>query len=93
MTLDRNGQFVYVCDQEWNLKAAQVACRQLGFKFGLVVTNGSMFNTGRDEDDDSYEMSMNKVHCNGSESSLAECQHETNFGCKQKNFGGLVCSG
>ncbi|KAI8510850.1 Angiopoietin 4 [Branchiostoma belcheri] len=72
--------FGTVCDDRWDLKDAQVVCRQLGFGKALAG-DGKIWLDG--------------VDCEGSETSLGDC-HSAHFGhsdCSHKEDAGVVCEG
>ena len=58
-----------VCDTSWDIRDANVTCRQLGFKGAEAAPLRSAFGlrSGRSW--------MDQVQCKGNESSLSECPH------------------
>ena len=64
-----NGTWGRVCRYNWDLKEANVVCRQLGFQGAL--TAASSFDFGNDEG----QFWMVDVRCTGNERSLTECDH------------------
>ena len=60
-----------ICDDYWDLRDADVVCRQLGYEGALSAsafwypTSGQ--NTG--------QIRLNGVNCEGNETSISECKH------------------
>ena len=65
----RRGTWGRVCYHHWDLRDANVVCRQLGFKGALSATSSAGFGMGE------RNILMDNVHCAGNESSLTECKH------------------
>ena len=74
-----------ICDDGWDLEAAHVACRQLGFSRALQATQSNQATTD--------EFSLDEVRCRGSESSLLECDHlvQKKENCNSGEAAGVVC--
>ena len=83
-----NGQWGTVCGRDWDKRDAQVACRQLGFRFALRSTSSVEFGAGNGT------IMIGSLGCNGSESTLLECDHSgLGFStCSHDNDVGIVCS-
>ena len=65
----RRGTWGRVCYHHWDLRDANVVCRQLGFEGALSATPSAGFGKGKGN------ILMDNVHCAGNESSLTECEH------------------
>lgn len=85
----------YVCDDSFNLEAAQVVCRELGFAGGALELkphsffppNAALMNDGNPV------FIMDEVRCTGNESSLQECAF-SGWGvhdCNAEEVVGVVC--
>lgn len=85
----RNGRWGTVCDDQWDLRDANVVCAQLGCGYALNVTGqGGSFPPGRGP------IHLDDMNCTGKEENLWECpatQDEND--CGHKEDAGVVCSG
>lgn len=83
-----NGDWGTVCRRDWDKRDAQVACRQLGYKFATRSTSSVEFGAGNGT------IMISSLGCNGSESNLLECDHG-GLGfttCTHEEDVGVVCS-
>uniref|UniRef100_A0A3Q3GCS4 SRCR domain-containing protein n=1 Tax=Labrus bergylta TaxID=56723 RepID=A0A3Q3GCS4_9LABR len=77
-----------VCDDHWDLRAAEVVCRQLNCGTALRAPGSVVFGEGTDP------ILLDDVTCSGSERSLSDCQHDgyQNHDCTHDEDAGVVCS-
>ncbi|XP_041811978.1 T-cell differentiation antigen CD6-like isoform X2 [Chelmon rostratus] len=84
----RNGRWGTVCDDQWDLRDADVVCAQLGCGYALSVTGqGGSFPPGRGP------IHLDDLNCTGKEENLWACpaaQDEPD--CGHKEDAGVVCS-
>ena len=81
-----NGTWGTVCDDYWELKDANVVCRQLGFARAVAARTFGAFGQGK--------IWMDDVRCTGDEISLKECGHN-GWGkndCDHKEDAGVICT-
>ena len=84
-----NGEWGTVCDDNWDLKDAIVACRQLGHKTAVRISHSAEFGEG------TGKIWLDDVECNGRESMLSNC-NTSSFGthnCEHSEDAGAVCEG
>lgn len=77
-----------ICDDNWDIDDATVACRQLGYKYAVRALQGGHvpYGSGRIWFDD--------VGCTGREQSLSSCSHAGwgKHNCVHKEDAGVECS-
>ncbi|XP_014681507.1 PREDICTED: deleted in malignant brain tumors 1 protein-like [Priapulus caudatus] len=81
-----NGEWRYICDDNWNIVDATIACQQLGFKAAADATSNSQFGG-------SGPYWLDEVRCAGNELRIEDCGH-TNWGhdnCSPGEAAGVVC--
>ncbi|XP_059497041.1 ectonucleoside triphosphate diphosphohydrolase 4 isoform X3 [Stegostoma tigrinum] len=82
----KNGQWGTVCDDRWNLQAASVACRELGFGTAKEALTGARMGKG-------IGMThLKQVSCTGFESSLTACQFNQNNLCGHNEDAAVRCN-
>ena len=74
-----------ICDDGWDIEAAHVACRQLGFSRAFQATQSNQAT--------SDDFSLDEVKCRGNESSLLDCGHlvQRKENCNSGEAAGVVC--
>ena len=76
-----------ICDNDWDMKEANIVCRMLGFYHAAEATSVAFNET------DEVPIVMSRVSCLGSETSLAECPflcHRTQQ-CNSSLAAGVSC--
>uniref|UniRef100_A0A4W5NUR6 Lysyl oxidase homolog n=1 Tax=Hucho hucho TaxID=62062 RepID=A0A4W5NUR6_9TELE len=83
----KNGEWGTVCDDSWNLKAATVVCRELGFGSAKEALAGGKLGQGMGP------VHMNEVKCSGFEKSLTECYFNRDaLGCSHEEDAAVRCN-
>ena len=85
----QEGSWGTICSYRWDLKDAQVVCRQLGCGEALKATVSVHFGPG------SGRIWLAGIRCSGKESHLWKCPSESwilKF-CKHKDDAEVICSG
>ena len=85
-----NGEWNTICSKRWNSRAALVACKQLGFSFGISIH--SAYNAYHSSG--SGRIGMSYVSCSGREDKLIECEFTGWYpsGCFHSDDVGVLCS-
>uniref|UniRef100_A0A8C0IVC8 protein-lysine 6-oxidase n=1 Tax=Chelonoidis abingdonii TaxID=106734 RepID=A0A8C0IVC8_CHEAB len=84
----RHGQWGTVCDEKWDLLAASVVCRQLGYGTARQALAGAQLGQGLGP------IHMTKVQCTGYERLLHECsfQEAAQSGCRHEADAAVRCN-
>ena len=85
-----------LCDDGWNLKSATVVCRQLNLGPPIsIYSHARTVVIYNHYGMDSNEYGIVNLICNGTESSITECQYTSysnnTHGCHQNETAGIVC--
>ncbi|XP_065913209.1 scavenger receptor cysteine-rich domain-containing group B protein-like isoform X2 [Dysidea avara] len=86
-----NGQWGTVCDDNWDIVAANVVCQQLGFGDAVRVYTSSHFGSGSS----SMPIWLDDVQCTTRDRYLSECGHNGwgNNNCNHFEDAGVACTG
>ncbi|KAI4900372.1 hypothetical protein NFI96_015985 [Prochilodus magdalenae] len=78
-----------VCDDLWDIRDAQVVCRQLGCGLALSADRRSVFGAGEGT------VWLNGVKCRGNEIHLWDCPHslKNHTDCSHRQHAGVTCTG
>ncbi|XP_041723269.1 T-cell differentiation antigen CD6 isoform X2 [Coregonus clupeaformis] len=81
-------QWGTVCDDEWDMRDADVVCAQLGCGYAISVTGqGGAFPQGKDP------IYLDELKCTGKEGNLWQCPaSDKSHDCGHKEDAGVVCS-
>ncbi|KAI4889110.1 hypothetical protein NFI96_027342, partial [Prochilodus magdalenae] len=84
-----NAEWGSVCDDLWDIRDAQVVCRQLGCGPALSADGSSVFGVG------SGPVWLNRVRCRGNEIHLWDCPHslKNHTDCSHRQHAGVTCAG
>ena len=76
-----------ICDHSWDLKDADVVCRQLGYEGALAAPHNSAFGQG------TGQIWLANVDCGGSETSISQCNHRgwEIHSCYHSSDAGVIC--
>ncbi|KAL9961181.1 hypothetical protein ACROYT_G030079 [Oculina patagonica] len=84
-----NGIWGTVCDDGWNIKEANVVCRQLGFSSASSAPGQATNGQG------SGYIWMDDVNCQGGEDSIFDCAYVpswSNYNCRHSEDASVVCN-
>ncbi|CAM5081813.1 unnamed protein product [Eretmochelys imbricata] len=82
-------QWGTVCDDNWDMAAAGVVCKQLGCGAALSAHHNAHFGEG------SGQIWLDNTVCRGTESAVWECEHNSwgEHNCRHVEDAGVTCSG
>ncbi|XP_036440335.1 pancreatic secretory granule membrane major glycoprotein GP2-like [Colossoma macropomum] len=85
--LYHSGRWGTICDDDWNMNAAAVVCRQLGCGKALAAPVNGRFGPG------SGPIWMDNTQCQGTEAYLVQCKHNgfENHNCGHYEDAGVIC--
>ena len=84
-----DGYWGTVCDDYWDIKDAQVVCRELGYHDAVAAPKEAHFGEGNGH------IWLSDVHCLGSESSFEDCEHaewNANGYCYHSEDASVICA-
>ncbi|XP_056401072.1 antigen WC1.1-like [Hyla sarda] len=83
------GEWGTVCDDDWDIRDAEVVCRQIGCGSAMNATTEAMFGKG------DGPIWLSEVQCKGYERSLQDCWSKrwNKSDCLHKEDAGVVCLG
>ena len=87
MEIHHSGVWGTVCDDDWDIRDAQVVCRSLGFLSAIAAPQRAHFGQG------SGYIWLDNVDCAGIERSLTECRSRGwgNHNCDHSEDASVMC--
>ncbi|XP_058890120.1 lysyl oxidase homolog 3A-like isoform X7 [Acipenser ruthenus] len=84
----KDNEWGTVCDDRWNLQAASVVCRELGYGTAKDALTGARMGQGMGP------IHMNEVQCSGQEKSIWNCQYKniTTNDCRHVEDASVKCN-
>ncbi|KAL6460117.1 hypothetical protein MHYP_G00318760, partial [Metynnis hypsauchen] len=84
-----NAEWGSVCDNDWDIRDAQVVCRQLGCGLALSADGSAVFGAAEGP------IWLNRVKCRGNEIHLWDCPHslKDHTDCSHRQDAGVTCAG
>nr|XP_038035105.1 deleted in malignant brain tumors 1 protein-like isoform X4 [Anas platyrhynchos] len=86
--IHHNQQWGTICDDGWDLRDAEVVCRQLGCGMAVSVPGKAHFGQGH------APIWLDEVNCTGTEGAITECRLEPwgEHNCNHNEDASVVCS-
>uniref|UniRef100_H9GVY0 Lysyl oxidase like 2 n=1 Tax=Anolis carolinensis TaxID=28377 RepID=H9GVY0_ANOCA len=82
-----NGQWGTICDDNWNLLSASVACREMGYGSAKDAVLGAGMGQGMDP------IHFGEVDCTGTEKSITDCKFNTETrSCTHAQDAAVICN-
>lgn len=84
-----NEQWGTVCDDDWDIRDAQVVCRAMDCGSALTAKSGAYFGPGEGD------IWLDDMNCQGNETSPLHCTHSSlgENNCGHGEDAGVICSG
>ncbi|KAF0293870.1 Lysyl oxidase 2 [Amphibalanus amphitrite] len=86
-----DGRWGYICDDEWDMAEAEIACQQLGYQTAQKPTHDGFY--GHPEGEISFW--MDNMYCLGNERRLSQCRFDgwAQHDCAPSELAGVSCRG
>ncbi|KAL6460183.1 hypothetical protein MHYP_G00319420, partial [Metynnis hypsauchen] len=83
-----NAEWGSICHNQWDIRDAQVVCRQLGCGPVLRADGSAVFGAGEGP------IWLNRVKCRGNEIHLRDCPHslKNHTDCSHRQYAGVTCA-